>query len=74
MRNKNNTEANRHKTETAEDIELALTLLAIIVTAFAAGYFVASAQIASLLGFWTVLFLHGCELQNLVAKKGNYVP
>ncbi len=49
MRNKNNTETNRRKTETAEGIELALTLLAIIVTAFAAGYFVASAQIASML-------------------------
>jgi hypothetical protein len=49
MSNKNNTDANRHKTETAENVELAITLLAIIVTAFAAGYFVASAQIASML-------------------------
>jgi hypothetical protein len=49
MRNKNTTDVNRRKTETAADVELALTLLAIIVTAFAAGYFVASAQIAALL-------------------------
>jgi hypothetical protein len=49
VRNKNNTDANRHKTEMAEDIELAITLLVIIVTAFAAGYFVASAQIASMM-------------------------
>ncbi len=49
MRNKNTTDVNRHKTKTAEDIELAITLFAIIVTAFAAGYFVASAQIASML-------------------------
>ncbi len=47
MRKNNNT--NQNQNETAEDIELALTLLAIIVTAFAAGYFVASAQIASML-------------------------
>jgi hypothetical protein len=49
MRNKNNTDVNRHKTKAAEDIELALTLLAIIVTAFACGYFVASAQIAAMM-------------------------
>jgi hypothetical protein len=49
MRHKTNTETNGRKTETAEDIELAITLLAVIVTAFAAGYFVASAQIASML-------------------------
>jgi hypothetical protein len=49
MRNKNNIETNGRKNETAEDIELALTLLAIIVTAFAAGYFVASAQIAAMM-------------------------
>ncbi len=49
MRNKNNTDVNRHKTKTAEDVELALTLLAIIVTAFAAGYYTASAQLASML-------------------------
>ncbi len=49
MRNKNNTDVNRHKTRTAEHIELAVTLLAIIVTAFAAGYFLASAQITSML-------------------------
>ncbi len=49
MRNKNTTDVSGRKTKTTEDIELALTLLAIIVTAFAAGYFVASAQIAALL-------------------------
>ncbi len=49
MKNKNSTDVNRHKTETAEHIELALTLLAIIVTAFAAGYYTASAQLASML-------------------------
>ncbi len=49
MSNKNNTETNGRKTETAEDVELAVTLFVIIVTAFAAGYFVASAQIASML-------------------------
>ncbi len=49
MRNKNNIETNGRKTETSEDIELAITLFAIIVTAFAAGYFAASAQIAALL-------------------------
>jgi hypothetical protein len=45
----NTTKRNENKTRTAEDIELALTLLAIIVTAFAAGYYAASAQIASML-------------------------
>ncbi len=49
MRNKNNIETNERKTRTAEHIELAITLLAIIVTAFAACYFVASAQIASMM-------------------------
>ncbi len=49
MRHKNNIETNENKNEMADDIELAVTLLAIIVTAFAAGYYVASAQIAALL-------------------------
>ncbi len=50
MRNKNNTETNVRKTEiSTANIELALMLIAVIVTAFAAGYFAASAQIASLL-------------------------
>jgi hypothetical protein len=49
MKNKDNTKRSEHKTETAEAIELAVMLLAIIVTAFAAGYFVASAQLAALL-------------------------
>ncbi len=49
MRNKNNTETNERKTENAANIELAVTLFVIIVTAFAAGYFAASAQISAML-------------------------
>ncbi len=38
MRNKNNTETNGRKTETAADIKLAVMLFVFIAVAFAAGY------------------------------------
>ncbi len=49
MSNKNNTETNRHKTRTAEHIELAVLVFLLAAVSFACGYFVASAQIASML-------------------------
>ncbi len=49
MRNKNNTDVNRHKTEIAADIELAVMVFLLAAFSFAAGYYLASAQIASLL-------------------------
>ncbi len=49
MRNKNNTDANRHKTRTAEHIELAALVFLLAAVSFACGYFVATARIAAMM-------------------------
>jgi nitrate reductase NapE component len=49
MRNENSTDLNRRKNETATDIELAIMLFVLIACSFAAGYYVAAAQLAAML-------------------------
>jgi hypothetical protein len=49
MRNKNNTDANKRKTETAADIEFAVMIVLLALAAFAAGFYTASARIAALI-------------------------
>ncbi len=50
MRIKNNTDATKRKSEiTAADVEFALMLFVLIVVAFAAGYYLATAQMAAML-------------------------
>ncbi len=49
MRKNNNTDVNGRKTKTVEHIELAVLVFLLAAVSFACGYFVASAQIASML-------------------------
>ncbi len=49
MSTKNNIDANRHKTRTAEHIELAVLVFLLAAVSFACGYFTASAQFAAML-------------------------
>jgi len=49
MRNKHNTKTNEHKTTITAHLEMMLMIFTLAAFFFAAGYFVASAQIASML-------------------------
>ncbi len=50
MRNQNNMDLNKNKTEiTVADIELAVMLFMLASVAFAAGYYVASVRIAAIM-------------------------